>query len=93
MPGAFASERQREQWHRDSERARASSRAHRCALCGGRWHAERGDPRMWSQDYRWHPNCPGTFGTDAERQQWQRYPGPKRSIGWRALRLGYSYYH
>jgi hypothetical protein len=81
-PGAFANDTQREQWHRDRERNRGFFRLGRCGLCGGRWHAERGEPARCSQNYRWHPTCPGAFATDAEREQWHHYPGPKTySVG------------
>jgi hypothetical protein len=87
-PGAFASDTQREQWHRDHARGRGSGLGP-CPLCGGRWHAERGGTARWSRDYRRHPNCPGALATDAQLQQWHREPGPKTHLMWRLRQFRY----
>jgi hypothetical protein len=92
-PGAFADDTQRDQWQRDRERARAFFRAGKCPLCGGRWHAFRGDPKTSSRDYRWHPECPGACANAMQRERWRIYPGPKSYLSWRVQRLGWLSRH
>jgi len=92
-PGAFASDTQLQQWHRDRERARAAFRAGRCPLCHGRWHAFRGDRKTSIRSYRWHPECPGACANAMQLARWRLYPGPKSYLGWRLWRLGYLFSH